>query len=44
VTDARLEHLKGLTSLQSLYLQKPKVTDAGVKDLQSALPKCKIIK
>jgi hypothetical protein len=27
-----------------LWLQKTKVTTAGVKDLQSALPKCKILK
>jgi len=44
VTDAGLVHLKDLTSLQSLYLQGTSVTTAGVKDLQSALPKCRIFK
>ena len=44
VTDAGLVHLKGMTSLQTLYLDDIKVTDVGVKDLQAALPKCKITK
>jgi len=43
VTDVGLVHLKGLTKLQMLYLGDTKVTDAGIKDLQAALPKCKII-
>ena len=42
MTDAGLEHLKGLTKLQSLDLRNTQVTDAGVKGLQKALPKCKI--
>jgi hypothetical protein len=44
VTDAGLVHLKDRTSLQSLYLQGTSVTTAGVADLQSALPKCRIDK
>jgi Leucine-rich repeat (LRR) protein len=44
VTDAGLAHIKGLTNLVSLTLRGTKVTVAGVKDLQSALPKCKISK
>ena len=42
VTDAGLEHLKGLTKLVSLTLLNTKVTSAGVQDLQKALPNCKI--
>ena len=42
VTDAGLVHLKGLTSLQSLSLYRSQVTDAGVAELQKALPNCKI--
>ena len=42
VTDAGLECLKGLRRLQSLTLWNTHVTDAGVKDLQEALPNCKI--
>ncbi len=42
ITDAGLVHLKGLTNLKTLWLFSTKVTDAGVKKLQAALPKCKI--
>ena len=42
VTDAGLVHLKGLTKLGTLNLTDTKVTAAGVKDLQAALPNCKI--
>ena len=42
ITDAGLEHLKGLNHLSELRLGAAKVTDAGVKTLQQALPKCKI--
>ena len=44
VTNAELLHLKGLTKLQRLSLIETNVTDAGVADLQKALPNCKIIK
>jgi hypothetical protein len=33
-----------LTSLQLLEMRKTKVTTAGVADLKSALPKCRITK
>ena len=42
ISDAGLVHLKGLTSLRSLFLKGTKVSEAGVKELQAAIPKCKI--
>ena len=39
-----LMHLKGLAKLQTLNLAQSKVTNAGVADLQKALPNCKISK
>ncbi len=44
VTDVGLVHLKGLRSLRSLDLSGTKVTDAGVADLQRALPNLEIIR
>ena len=43
VTDAGLLHLAGMRSLEALYLNNTQVTDAGVAELQKALPNCKII-
>src|SRR5438552_2461631 len=43
VTDAGLKELKDLKKLTLLWLRDTKVTDAGVADLQKALPACKII-
>jgi hypothetical protein len=42
VTDAGLVHLKGLTKLRALKLNGTNVTAGGVKQLQQALPNCKI--
>ena len=42
MTDKGLDSLRGLTNLQSLYLWQSKVTDAGVSNLQKALPDLKI--
>ena len=44
VTDAGLVNLKALTRLQTLVLSRTRITDAGVKDLQEALPNCKIVR
>ena len=41
VTDAGLVHLKGLHALELLDLNAA-VTDAGVRGLEEALPKCKV--
>ncbi|MEE3369040.1 MAG: hypothetical protein VX346_06840 [Planctomycetota bacterium] len=42
ITDAGLIQLKELNSLQSLELDDNQVTDAGVAELQRALPNCEI--
>ena len=43
VTDVGLVHVKGLTKLQYLDPSGTQVTDAGLVDLQTALPKCRIL-
>ena len=42
LTDVGLVHLEGLTNLKELFFTDTKVTDAGVRRLQDALPKCVI--
>ena len=42
VSDAGLEHLKEMKELRYLGLTGTNVTDKGVKELQAALPDCKI--
>jgi internalin A len=42
VSDAGLEHLKGLSKLQILDVKNTKVTHAGAQELRKALPKLKI--
>ena len=42
ITDASLAHLTGLTAPESLNLAGTQVTDAGVAELQKALPNCAI--
>ena len=43
VTDAGLHHLTGFSRLIYLDLSNnPKVTDAGVKKLNAALPRCTV--
>ena len=41
---AGLEHLKGLAKLNMLLLPDTQVTDAGVKELKSALPNVQILR
>ena len=43
VTDAGLEDLAGLKRLTVLVLLGTRVTEAGVKDLRAALPRCEIM-
>jgi hypothetical protein len=42
MTDAGLKHLHAMTQLRRLQLSAGQITDQGVKDLQEALPQCKI--
>ncbi len=42
-TDASLAHLVGLAALERLWLVNTQVTDAGVAELQKALPNCAIL-
>jgi hypothetical protein len=42
ITDAELKHLKGMSTLRSLGIKATKVSEAGVRDLATALPKCRI--
>jgi internalin A len=44
VTDAGLKELKALKALSNLDLTGTKVTDAGITDIQKALPRCKVKK
>jgi len=44
VTDASLQHLARFGQLQELILWETNVSDAGVKQLQQALPNCKVIR
>jgi hypothetical protein len=44
VTDAGLVHLKGRKKLSYLDLKLTQVTNAGVKELQQALPSLKIVR
>ncbi len=41
-TDAGLVHLSKLPSLSELYIDDAQITDAGVKELQQALPRLTI--
>jgi internalin A len=43
ITGAGLEHLNVLNSLKLLQLNRTYITNAGLSELESALPKCKVI-
>ena len=43
VTDAGLEHLKGMANLERLDLWETEVTDAGVARLKRTLPRLSVI-
>ena len=42
ITDAGVESLKALTSLTALGVKDTQLGDAALKQLQAALPRCKI--
>ncbi|MEC8934783.1 MAG: hypothetical protein VX958_04910 [Planctomycetota bacterium] len=42
VTDADLAHLKELHRLRQLILDETKITPAGLKQFQQAVPNCKV--
>jgi len=42
VTDASIPVLKVMTALKTLNLEKTQISDRGVRELQKALPNCKI--
>ena len=44
ITDAGLEHIKGMTNLRGINIGGTQVADAGVAALKKALPNCTIIK
>ncbi len=44
ITDKGLVHLRMQTAMQILHLEKTKVTDLGVYDLQRALPNLRIFR
>ena len=43
ITDAGLEKLSGLKSLESLYLWQTQTTEEGIDKLRASLPNCKIV-
>jgi hypothetical protein len=42
VSDAGIEHLHGMTGLESINLSGTRATFKGVDALRNALPRCKI--
>jgi hypothetical protein len=44
ITDAGLEHLKGLTRLNELGVAGTRVTESGIEGLRKALPQAQIVR
>ena len=42
ITDGGLVHLEDLPKLEKLFVFQTQVSDEGVKNLQQALPNCKV--
>jgi hypothetical protein len=42
ITDAGIEHLKGVTKLGYLDLSGTQITDAGIQQLKQSMPKLQI--
>jgi hypothetical protein len=42
ITDAGLAHLKALAALEALDLRGTRVTDAGIRDFEGAMPGVKV--
>ena len=43
VSDAGIETIASIKTLEEVYLWNSKVSEKGVKTLQNALPNCKIV-
>ena len=44
ITDAGLGHLEQVPQLETLHLERTQVTEQGVRQLQKALPNCRIVR
>jgi Leucine-rich repeat (LRR) protein len=44
ITDASVPTIKGLTNLNTLYMQGTKISNEGVQEITAALPNCRIVR
>ena len=44
ITDQSLVHLKGLTGLHGITLVNSQISEAGITELQAALPNCTVLR